>query len=413
MILAIGIVSLALLYLAWSRPLLGWGIAFICITATGISVDVGGARVRLEVLGLLFLILATRTRGLSRNRNGIILFFAAIYLAISLIASAILAPIPAQSIWIWVQVAIAIGSFFIIRSSNIDKMAFIYVGTKILTLVTTLSIVGAISLALGLPAVFHVGVEQDGRLIGLSIESNIFASQLIGWICLLFGCWKSIKLSAKISSVILIIGVILAGTRSAWLAMIIVLAVFLIRRFAANMFAHILVLISVAVILIVWPIVKHQSSDPTSLSWRLMNILDLESGTGAYRVDIWTTALEDIDSFQRGLIGTGMNSYSQYHPIDATGVYESYLSNVWLATYYDSGWIGLAFFSFMLLAILIYSSRKFSTLLVMGALMICATATNSIWFLYPWIYFAIASTPENPILNRRIMLPATSVKNIG
>lgn len=393
------LIALAIIILAAARfPSFAWICYFLSISMTGAVLHVGPALVRAEMLALPLLVICVIRIKSGEGMTGVIsrlsprtLSLAIAYFAWASTTTAVNAPTPFPSLWILLQILAGFLAFASLRVSDEEKLKMIKSGSFVLGAIAGLSLLSWVARTyLGLPPGLTPGVAVDGRLIGFSFETNIFASQCVGWVALCSRWWRDLGRGVRIANVLLCFSVILAGTRAAWIALLFVMALsgFESARTSYKWFFGLIAGAGVA-LLTLPAFMQVDLSDRNSLAWRLGNLFSTDEGTGAYRAGIYETAIADIDSLGRALAGSGINSFSQFHLMDPTGVSASYLSSIWLAVLYDTGIVGLILF-FGLIGSVVYSchSRR-DGIIVVVSLLICASATNLIWFQYPWIYLAL------------------------
>jgi O-Antigen ligase len=371
-----------------------WISLFLVFTLNGIRIGSSDLVVRPELLVLPLFTVSLLLHRRDLRLRGSAMAFASVYVTALAYASLVIAPNPQASLWICFQIAMAVLLFLLISSSGLERR-FVEDGTRVVGAVAGISCVGWLLYRVGIVGAGSFGVGPDGRLIGFSIETNIFAAQCVGWLAVLaargYG-WD--RRGQKLAVVAIFLAVLLAGTRSAWIGLAL-LIVFVGWRYVASN-AKKLGVVLLAAPLLVLPTaasLAEGSSDPTSLQWRLQNLTDFSSGTGFYRVQIYEKALEDISVWPHWLIGTGVNSYSQFHPIDVTNRYAEYLGNFWLVTPYDGGLVALAGFV-GLMVVSIRGSGSSARWVAFICIMLCAAITNIMWFQFAWAYLALAFAGE-------------------
>jgi len=214
----------------------------------------------------------------------------------------------------------------------------------------------------------------------------------VGWLAVASRWWGSLPRTVRFLNLVLGVAVILAGTRAAWIALAVLIAVVGLESSSRSLKWIWGLAAGVVGLLVLLPSLSQTIEDKNSLAWRLGNLLSTDEGTGAYRAGIYETALSDIDTIGRAIAGSGMNSFSQFHLLDPTGVSASYLSSIWIAVYYDTGIIGFILFFGLLVSIVISRKNLRDGVIVLTVLLICASATNLVWFQYPWIYLGLLST---------------------
>lgn len=379
--------------LAFRFPWFAWVCYFTSVSLTGVIVEAGPALIRLELLTLPLLLvcvvrLRSRAMGVVHRRFGpFIIFLAIAYFFWATATTLLNAPTPMPSLWILIQIFTGFLAFYFLGVTDDDKLRMVNLGSLVLGSIAAVSLSSFVARTyLGLPPAMTPGVALDGRLIGFSFETNIFASQCVGWIALCSRNWPKLAKYARFSNCVLIVAVVLAGTRAAWVALLFVLFVLGLES-ARRSFKWVgwLILAVLLGFMVLPGVLTSEYADTNSLAWRLGNLFSTDVGTGAYRTGIYETAISDIDSLSRAFVGSGINSFSQFHLVDPTGVSASYLSSIWFATLYDTGFVGFSLFFGLLLAIVRYCTFKVDGIVVLTTLLICASATNLIWFQYPWV----------------------------
>lgn len=379
-------------------------VAWLCFvtsfTLNGVVTTVGSATVRPEMFAFpLLLITLLHNPGIKENRfrSGSMITLAIAFLLTAMFTTVLNAPQPLPSLWILLQIALGLVAFLMLSASQVDKARLVNLATIPIGIVAAWSLLNLVVRSfIALPL---SGVAPDGRLLGFSYETNIFASQCVGWLAVLYYWRSDLSRQARRFAVVLILAVAAAGTRAAWLALGLIGLVVLIRamrRSALVMPAVLLLAVSALPVLELLTLASA-SSTPDSLVWRLNNILNTDEGTGAYRVETYDLALSDITSVPRFLFGSGLNTFSQFHTIDSTGVTAAYLSSIWFALLYDVGIVGSVLFFAVLLQGVRLSWKPLDTAALLAVLLICASATNLIWFQYPWVYLGLVLYKRAPL----------------
>lgn len=400
LVLPIALILLLVTVIAMKFSGFAWSCYFLSISLTGVVVEVGPALVHAELLALpLLMICVIRIKSTefiqSRSRHLAlpVMTLAIGYFAWGVVTTLVNAPTPLPSLWILFQILTGFLAFAVLGVSDGEKLRLVKSGSLLLGAIAALSILSWLARTLlGVPVALTPGVAVDGRLIGFSFETNIFASQCVVWLALCSRRWAELGRSTKVANVVLGVAVILAGTRAAWIALAFVLVLSGLES-ARRSYKWLWGAISIvaAAMILIPNVLEAGDENRDTLSWRLGNLFSTDVGTGAYRTGIYETALADIDSVGRAMVGSGINSFSQFHLVDPTGVSASYLSSIWIATLYDTGIIGCLLFFSLLISIIAACRSRFDGIVVVGALLICASATNLIWFHYPWVCLALLS----------------------
>ncbi|MFC0458693.1 O-antigen ligase family protein [Arthrobacter liuii] len=393
-----------------SKQLKGlWLLYFAGMSLTGVIFMVGPASVRLEHLCLPLLvfltvrlltspILPSETR-LPKPPMAMIVLLSVTWVLLALVVTVVRAPEANKSIWVLVQISTGILGFLLVRPvSNSIKIELVLIGTKFLMLLCIVSVLSfCLVVFAGLPSKSVIGVSSDLRLVGVSFEPNIFASQIIGWLAVLYYWRDDLPRWTRKASVVLVVAVILAGTRAAWIALIILFALWVVTGYKGRPMATIFAIFPIAAAGLYLSFYTPATGvyNQLPLVDRFFSLMDTESGTGAYRLQIYDLAYSDINASGRWFFGSGMNTFSQHNLVDPTNVGAAYLSSVWWALLYDVGIIGLIFFVAILLVGFVGAERKIGALAVYVVVLVCASTTNLIWFAYPWLYWGLIGLRES------------------
>ncbi|MFJ6653823.1 O-antigen ligase family protein [Microbacterium sp. NPDC091313] len=413
----IALLVVAVMVLAVSSEHFCWAAYILSISATGTLYSVGPATARPELLGFIFLIVAyvhARRNIKLRARPALapILSCLFIYLITLFFSSIFNAPEPIASLWILGQIAQAIVAFWLIAKGHLVGPAVVRVGTLVVGTIAVYTLAGYVATATGLATAGTLGIASDGRLIGISFENNIFASQMLVWLTVMYAVPRVWRRWEKFASVFIGVAILLAATRAAWLGLAVLLIVVLVQQNRRPWFLPSLV--TVLCVLILAPLVVQQLADGqprNSPLWRLANLLNTQDGTGAYRVGIFETAWSEATQWPRWIFGSGTNTYPQLHPIDSTNRGPEYLSNVFLANFYDGGVIALAALLTALLTIVLTSKARLKSATIIVVVLICSSTTNVMWFQFAWMAIGVAVSVGGhaPISNGRRSRAATAI----
>jgi hypothetical protein len=381
---------------------LAWTLFFTAAASTGISLTYANATIRPELLAAPLLFAAVRRPvGKPAARARVDLARAWSYaclvglLAIGAYTSVFVARLPPASLWVFVQLTFSIFCMVWLRRAGSDRVQMVVVGSVVMTAISLLGVAAWVLAHDGGGGTLSFALSGDGRVRGLSIEPNIFASQSLGWLGVMYARRHDLSRNVLLTSVPVVGALLLAGTRAAWLGLAFMALVMVIRTFRRpGLFVGSLVSGLIASI-VGAQVIADSSASGASLSanpvlWRVAHLFDTTSGTGAYRVDTVRLALQDIGASHRWLFGDGMNSYRQHHLLDITKVGPAYLGSLWYELLYDVGLLGLVCFVGFLVLNFLSAPNRLDMLPLYAGLLICATATNIVWLAFMWIYFALA-----------------------
>ncbi|NWL35199.1 O-antigen ligase family protein [Paenarthrobacter nitroguajacolicus] len=406
--------AVGVLLLATSGLVASWCIVFAGATFNGLSIDLGFLSVRPEHLTLVvFVIMLYHMRmrripaTLRKSRLPLIcLAFGFIFWSAIISLGS---PSPTASLWIVFQYALGIVWLLPFASLGGEKAKLVKAGTFVFAGVTLVSLMGYLGRVLGLGAELGVS-QQSGRLQGFSFEPNIFASQAVVWLGVLYVWRSSLHRLDRLAAAVIVVGVLFAGTRSAWLALVAIIALAVLNVLRRGSTRSVIVAGAIGVIGVAAPFVFSTLASAgllgSEITYRLDNLLESDSGTGAYRIDNFELAFSDLSTWDSWWTGLGANSFSQYHTIDSTGTGPAYLGSLWITLVYDSGFIGLALFCGLFISIWRLSERRAESLAIFVAIAICAAFTNFLWFQYAWLSLAMvigrSKEAKNSEINNRL-----------
>ncbi|MBE7191068.1 MAG: O-antigen ligase family protein [Gordonia polyisoprenivorans] len=375
--LAIAVVATLVLHLAWV-------LFFAAICANGVLFSAGPLTLRPEYFAapllLVSLILNAPRR---RAPPGVAIIAAGLagWVGVGVMASLLAAPDAALSLRMCVQLTVAILVFIPLLRRLPSARFFVVSGSYILGVIA----VGAVVWS-------FVGGET--RLRGLAFEYNVMGAMCVGWLGVLLYCSLATRMrlprNAYLTAVPLTVATILTTTRAAWIGLGVLAFFWIVANVGRRPVAAAIGALGVVMTLMAITVAAPADPTPQADFWyRLQNLTDLVSGTGGYRVDIWTTAVSEINA--RGvssLWGSGLLSFSQLHPPDLSGL-SPYLSSLWIGVVYDSGWLGAMFFVVALGGIAVVTPRRVYAVPLFLVLALCASFTNIVWFAFPWVFIAL------------------------
>lgn len=388
------------------------GIVTLGIFANGYSARFEGAgtirpEVLIALLAILFLLTIRDPSSHAIARSGhaqqlaaesdssisITVWFAWAWIGSVTFSSVMFAPESLRSIWVTGQMAASVLLYtVVVRLPEEYRIALVRSGTLILGGISTISIASwAVYESGWLVHSQLLGVAKDGRLIGLALEVNVFSAQAVCWLMLMY-CTREYlnKRIYVLSSLTITIAAVLGATRAAWIALLLATVFFIIigrgRLVRKWSIAGLALALSAAAIVTAEQGVK----DKSSFAWRLENLLNSDSGTGAYRLDIYRAAIGDMsNSVARIVFGSGANSFSQFHLVDPTNTGSAYLSSIWLAVPYDAGMLGTCFLLIFFCTRVFSSGDRLGGGLVVVTVLICSSTTNIIWLGFTWLVLGL------------------------
>ncbi|MGV8874608.1 MAG: O-antigen ligase family protein [Rhodococcus sp. (in: high G+C Gram-positive bacteria)] len=367
-----------------------WCIYFFALCANGVQFTVGGLTVRPEYFATPLFLVALYTYAIREPgaRTGTPFTLGLIIGSVGLVAvgitsSLVFAPDSAASFRMALQLIAALIVVVPLTRVALDHRFVVLSGTAILSAISIVSIAGFV-------------LDPSTRVDGLAFEPNIMGCLCAGWIGVLFyfaGDRSVMSRQVWMLAAPIPVALILTTTRAAWIALA-VIAVCVMGRHAMR---HPVTIICSLLALTVGGAYLHdvyyRVGDADTFLWRVVHVIDTETGTGAYRLQLWNLAIDQFASRDwSAAIGTGFNSFSQFNPVDPTNVGPAYLSSMWLTLIYDAGVIGFAFFVVLAVSLFLGVQRKKHAIPLFVALAICTSVTNVIWFAFPWVFMALTVT---------------------
>lgn len=388
---AAGVMTILIAPVILTRWKIAWTLYLICITFNGLSVPIGPATFRVDLLALplLVAILVSTQKRSSRMPKHFWLIGALFggWVAVAVASSAFYAPEPLSSFGVVSWVLLGMSTFMVASRIDLPIVDMVRIGTVVVGVISGVTVIFWVAALSGVTSpLVLVEAGQIPRSVALSFEPNIFGGFATLWVALV-SYWRAYLTRATFvwTAVIAIAGV-LSMTRAAWVALLVVLlpvifsnARALVRAIAAVTLAVLAVplLLGDAARLVVQPIAD-----------RLGRLTDFETGTAAFRFGAWQAAWDDVTG-GNWLIGVGVNTFTQRHRLAVDLKQTDYLSNAWLAQVHDVGVFGAA----LLLAafILVWRSaqdvpRAFPFFV---AFFLTSTFTSALWFAFPWLLMGL------------------------
>lgn len=369
-----------------------WVVFSLAMFANRFAIPIGPAVLRFEHLALVLLVvsvLAARRTGqrqaLGRVLPVVVVFGA--WVLLSAVTSGASAPEPVRSLYIVMLYVLAFAAFVMARASE-DAVWRVQSSMTVLSVLSTFSVISwvfAENTSIITRFVILNNYEDTHRTQGLFFEPNFLGSACAIWLCLLYAYRKHfLRRALFFHSVILASALLLSLTRAAWVAVVLVTVVVLVkalRRRPGLVVAFCsLAAPGIAILVSVLPAAATEE-----ISRRIRGLFDFSSGTGRFRADGWGLALEQLTQNNAWLFGLGTNSYSQRNVSTATSSGEAYLGNFWLGLLYDTGVIGFALMILLIGLIIAISSSRMEMWLLIAVVVLVSFATSPLWFAYPWV----------------------------
>jgi hypothetical protein len=262
-------------------------------------------------------------------------------------------------------------------------------------LLTVLTAHGAILLAIWVYVIAssqpNSFVERDYasqfyRLKGLMLEPNLVAALFVLGACV--GLVYEKHLPRRLYPTYLAItGMVVLSTftRVSGVLVVIVIAVYVWPRIRTAM--RVFVIAGLLIVLVV--ATGSPTGDPgepdlaSVIAARASSLLDINSGTGAFRARTVDLAVADMD-YNGFVVGHGFNAFPQVHESGLTSDGRLYLGLLWLVIFYDGGLVGGAVFLIGIAAVWVSLGLR-NGFLFMVAFGLIATTTNPIWYAFPWV----------------------------
>lgn len=367
-----------------------WSIYFFALCANGLQVTIGGLTVRPEYLATPLFLIALHAYAVRdpavrvRSPLAVALLVGSVgVVGVGIISSVVFAPDTAASLRMAVQIIAALIVVVPMTQVALDHGFVVRSGTAILSAVSAVSVLEFL-------------IDPSTRVSGLAFEYNIMGCLCVGWIGVLYYFADNrdvITRRVLLMATPIPVALILTSTRAAWIALAFIAVCVMVRYAAKYPVAIVCSLIAFTVGLAYLHDVYYRVGDEDTFLWRVVHLIDTESGTGAYRLQLWNTAIDQIANRDwSSAIGSGFNSFSQFNPVDPTNVGAAYLSSMWLSLIYDVGFFGFAFFAVLAVSLFLAAREKKHAVPLFVALAICTSVTNVIWFAFPWVFMALTVT---------------------
>jgi O-antigen ligase len=193
------------------------------------------------------------------------------------------------------------------------------------------------------------------------------------------------------TNILLLIIIVIGQTRATWIAFA---CIILIYSFGVRSLVSRVILALTTALLVAFYL--SQSYRATFSNDQFANLLNKNSGTGEYRLSIYSRAWSEVLSdWRRTLFGFGFGTYGEMHPIDRTGVQSEYLSSIWVNVLHSTGIIGLYLFIRSLVSIVKQAALRTEAAAIVLALAICASTTSPFLLQFPWIALGIVFRKVN------------------
>lgn len=380
------------------------GTSFALVLIPAVRFGFAGITLLPEHLAILILgVVWLRRRGQRANVTQahnptlfVILLLLLLWWLFTAASSLFAAPSPTQSLRLqaWVLANIILACQFVALRSLFMSMIDILVA-----IVVVYMVIGLIGWLIAQTAgELNLLVERDYassvfRLNAFFDEPNLYAGFLTLFTCVLIG-WRQ-SIDQRLVWIYLVIGsvsIYFTFTRAAWItwaAAGVVLGAWMLRK---NWAAASLLAIGGVAAMLLAVYSGSGTADGAPLidatSRRLGELINFDTGTGMTRTLTIESAFADLTQHNAWLSGFGFNSYGQMHESGVTSYAAAYLPTLWAALIYDGGWLGAS--CFMLAAVLVWwETRRIGGTLFFVCFAILTSATNNIWFSFPWVLTAM------------------------
>ena len=374
----------------------GWFGYVLAISATGLGLPLLGATVRPEHVGLLVLV-AVAVVG-RRHRVALSLgppFWVSLgaWVAALTVSSVFVAWEPARSVYIVLLIVASLGAMAILMSLEIDRARLVEVGTWAVAALAAVTVVAFFTMPIVSPSgplvALDAGTDDVRRAVGLALEANIAGSFAALWLAVVLVHRAALPLSTLVLCAPIAAMAVLTLTRAAWVSVAIT-AVVLLFSLLRSRRAIVSGAASVAALGAATAVAAILGGD-NAWAVRLRGLVDLGSGTGAFRLETWAMALDDVRESGAWLVGLGANSFQQRHADLVDSKQIDYFSNAWLAQFHDGGLIGIVGIIVALGYAWWRTSRRILVLPFFATLALTAGFTNQLWFAFPWVMLALLS----------------------
>lgn len=324
------------------------------------------------------------------------LFLVALWLLLLTLSSVFFARQTVSSLYItaWTASSVIV-ALLIVNTSASDRGVMLRAGSAAIGVTSLASCVAVMLGNAGVPLIALARVNSGEtlyRTVAFVLEPNLFGSLCFCWAAVMWHQRSRLRASGLWSLPIVSAGV-LSLTRTVWLAFILLalaICIHLALRGWRYVYGLVVVVLGVGTLVGLMSALGALRFAP-EVNARLLGLLDLTSGTGAFRSRTWDLAIEDLQQGNSWLHGFGANSFTQLHSYAVASKQADYLSNAWLAAVHDGGFASGVLLVLIFAAFVAVSPSKLDALAACGGLALCATLTNPLWFVYPWLMFMLVA----------------------
>lgn len=384
-----GLIAITLMPLALTNWRIAWTLYLLCLACNGLSITLGPASFRIDLLALPLLIavaVAGRSESRPRPRYVVVATGAlTVWITVGMISSAINAPDPIPSFGVIAWISLGVLTLLVVLNAGTSAKELVRVGTVPLALLSALfAISWMLHQVAGLETPFVIaGDDGLSRIVGLAFEPNIFGALTTLWIALVVYWRKDLSRSTFLWSTLIGLASVLTMTRAAWVALVIVMLPVILSHVGKFLRAVLLVGVGVMAFPDAWALVG------TPFVERLSRLGDLESGTAAFRIGSWRMAMSDVEMSGNHAFGLGVNTFSQRHSLAVDAKQTDYLSNAWIAQLHDVGIVGTAALAIALFALWSSTARRRESLPFFIAFVLTSGLTSGLWFAFPWLMMGL------------------------
>jgi hypothetical protein len=228
----------------------------------------------------------------------------------------------------------------------------------------------------------------------LAYEPNVLAGILVlSVIALTCGPRGPRRRTHVLAAGLAILAIPATQTRAAVAALAVAFLIVGVQR-RAGAIRRALVRITAGATVVLVAAVTAGAFDPGPLLNKFRAIADLQSGNGAYRLNLYKLAMNDLDSAGDWVFGLGVNSFSLMHldPSRPGSGIPAYLSNLPLQIVHDTGLVGVLLIGALVAQLWWRARHSVAALPMLTAFFIISLSTSPFWFASTWLFAGLAAS---------------------